>query len=229
MLDFELELGFVTSDANALGERIGVQQARERIFGVVLVNDWSARDIQGWEYQPLGPFLGKSFATSLAPWVVPLEALEPYRVAGPLQEPAPLDYLATGEPRNYDIALEVTLASARMRDARTPPFCDRAHQLRRHVLEYAATASAHASSNGATVRAGDLFASGTISGPEAGSYGSMIELTWRGTQPFALPDGTQRAFLEDGDCVTTTGWCGDGVTAPRIGLGEVCGTIEPAR
>ncbi|MEO6991849.1 MAG: fumarylacetoacetase [Candidatus Baltobacteraceae bacterium] len=228
MLDFELELGFVTGDANALGETLSPARARESIFGVVLVNDWSARDMQGWEYQPLGPFLAKSFATSISPWVATLDALEPFRVDGPRQEPEPLEYLRTSGAQNYDLALEASLASRGMTDAGVVAATITRTNFRAMYWSMAQQL-AHATSNGARVRAGDLFASGTISGADPGSYGSMIELTWRGARPLRLPDGSERAFLEDGDTVVMRGWCGDGVRVPRIGLGEVAGTILPAR
>lgn len=228
MLDFELELGFLTGDANALGQTLTPQRARENIFGVVLVNDWSARDMQGWEYQPLGPFLAKSFATSISPWVVTLDALEPFRVAGPVQTPEPLAYLRTEGRQNLDLSLEAALASRAMSESG-----ESAETIARTNFRFMYWSMAqqltHATSNGARVRAGDLFASGTISGTDPGSYGSMIELTWRGARPLRLGDGSERAFLEDGDTVVMRGWCGDGQSTPRIGLGEVTGTVLPAR
>jgi fumarylacetoacetase len=215
MLDYELELAFLTGDGPAQGTPLSIERASEHIFGMALCNDWSARDIQAWEYQPLGPFLGKSFATSLAPWIVTLDALAPFQVNGPTQDPAPLPYLRTGEPRNYDIALEVELNGHPI--ARTnfrEMYWSMAQQL------------AHLASNGARITAGDLNASGTISGSEPGSYGSLIELTWRGTQPLTLPDGSQRGFLDDGDTVTMRGECRrEG--AVRLGLGEVTGRVLP--
>ena len=226
-LDFELELAFVTGDGpQEPGARIAVDAAREHVFGVALLNDWSARDIQAWEYQPLGPFLGKSFATTLGSWIVTLDALEPFRVAGPAQTPPPLPYLAMRDAENYDIALEVTLRSTAMRDARL----DAATICRtnfRDMYWSMAQQLAHATSNGARVRAGDLFGSGTISGGSPDSYGSMIELTWRGARPLTLPDGATRAFLADGDEVVLSGFAG-GDGRPRIGLGACRGTIRPA-
>ncbi len=227
MLDFELELAFVTGEGPPLGTPIRPQNAREYIFGVALLNDWSARDIQGWEYQPLGPFLAKSFASSLGSWIVPLEALEPYRVAGPRQEPAPMLHLTTSEPENYDIGLAATLTSARMREDRIAPLTI-ARTNFRDMYWSMAQQLAHATSNGARVRAGDLFGSGTISGRDPGSYGSLIELTWRGAHPLMLPDGTQRAFLEDGDELTLHGTAAaDG--KPRIELGSVTGVVLPPK
>lgn len=211
MLDIELEVGFFTGDA--------------AIFGVVLVNDWSARDIQAWEYQPLGPFLGKSFATSLSPWIVTIEALESFRVPPPRQDPEPLAYLRVTGDASYDIHLAVELQSAQMRRDGIPA----AQISRTNARELYWTFEqqlAHARSNGARIRPGDLFASGTISGSAPQSYGSLIELTWRETKPLSLPSGETRTFLEDGDEVTLCGWCErDGL---RIGFGECRGRIAPA-
>jgi fumarylacetoacetase len=228
MLDFELELGFVTGDGPALGVPIPVQRAREHIFGMVLVNDWSARDVQAWEAQPLGPFSSKSFATSISPWIVTLDALEPYRVAAPRQEPEPLAHLREPGAGTFDIELEVELASAAMREAGTAPLRI-AHGNYRGMYWSMAQQLAHLTANGATVRAGDLCASGTISGSEPGTYGSLLEITWRGSKPIALPDGSSRAFLEDGDRVTLRAACPAGPGRARIGFGEVSGTIAPAR
>lgn len=229
MLDFETEVAFVTGHGNALGERITADRARDHIFGLVLLNDWSARDIQAWEYQPLGPFLGKSFATSISPWVVTLEALEPYRVPGPPQDPAPLEYLRYTEDWNYDISLKVDLQTERMRERPPPVWADTISRSNYKYLYWnMAQQLAHASSNGATIRPGDLFASGTISGSEQDSYGSMIELTSRGSQPLTLSSGEERGFLEDGDSVTIWGHAGE-EPGPQIGFGRVRGTIVPAR
>lgn len=226
-LDIELEVGFVTGPGNRMGAGIPVGAARDHIFGLVLVNDWSARDIQAWEYQPLGPFLGKSFATSISPWVVTLDALEPYRIAGPAQDPPPLPYLQCGEAWNYDIALEVELQTARMREEGSP-----AEIVSRSSFRYMywnmAQQLAHATVNGTAIRPGDLYASGTISGPDPGSYGSFIEMTWRGARPLRLKNGETRSFLEDGDAVTLRGYC-DAAGKPRIGFGGVTGTIVPAQ
>lgn len=187
----------------------------EHVFGVVLVNDWSARDIQAWEYVPLGPFLGKSFATSVSPWVMPLAALENAWTAGPDQHPEVLPYLATDQPWGLDLSLEIewngTVVSR-------PPFAS--------MYWSAAQQLAHMTINGASLRTGDLFASGTVSGPERGERGSFLELCWNGTEPVTLEDGSQRSFLEDGDTVTIR------ATAPgqggvRIGFGAVTGTIRP--
>jgi fumarylacetoacetase len=213
-LDIEVELGFVVGGlANALGEPISSERARERIFGFVLVNDWSARDIQGWESRPLGPFLGKSFATSISPWVVPLAALESRRVPPPPQDPEPLPYLRFMEPWGLDIELSATIQ---------PPG-GRPHTIietnARDLYWTAPQQLAHAASNGAVVRPGDLFASGTISGSAPGSQGCLLELTWNGERSLELGDGTTRTFLEDGDVVT--------ISAP--GFGALTGEILPAR
>jgi len=226
MLDIELEVGFVTGPGNRMGTPIPIESARDHIFGLLLVNDWSARDIQAWEYQPLGPFLGKSFATSISPWLVTLDALEPYRVPGPPQDPQPLPYLRTSEPWNYDVQLFVELQTQNMRRQGVPP-----HVISRTNFKYMywnmAQQLAHATVNGTAVRPGDLYASGTISGPAPDSYGSLIELTWRGTKPLRLPSGEERAFLEDGDCVTLRGVC-ESPGKPRIGFGSVSGEIVAA-
>ncbi len=221
MLDFELEVGFFIGKGNVLGRPIPIDQARQHIFGMVLVNDWSARDIQRWEYQPLGPFLGKNFTTSISPWVVPLEALDPFRTTGPVQDPEPLPYLRNNGERGYDIQLEVWLQGQEM----SAPHC-----ISRTNYKYLywdiAQQVAHHTVNGCNLRLGDLIASGTISGPDPSSYGSLIELAWQGTKPIALPDGETRTALLDGDRVTMTGWCqGDGY---RVGFGEVTGRILPA-
>jgi fumarylacetoacetase len=203
-LDIELEIGFVVGTPSTLGEPVPVEEALGHVFGLVLVNDWSARDLQAWEYQPLGPFLGKSFATSISAWVVPLEELEPLRVPLPAQEPPPLDYLRA-EPWAYDLALEVELNGTVV--SRTS-----AHHLYWSLEQQVA----HLTVNGASLSTGDLLASGTISGPEPDSRGSLIELTWNGTEPLRLSDGSTRTFLEDGDEVV--------LRAPQLDL-EVRGRI----
>ena len=212
-LDIELELGFVIGLPSALGEPVPVDRALDHVFGVVLVNDWSARDLQAWEYQPLGPFLGKSFATSISAWVVPFEAVAPFRVPAAAQEPEPLPYLRE-EPWALDIALEVELDGAVV--ARTSA---------RHLYWSVAQQVAHLTVNGARLRTGDLLASGTISGPGAQERGSLIELTWNGAEPLRLADGTERTFLADGDEVVLRGIAGTGEDA--VALGEVRGRIEP--
>jgi fumarylacetoacetase len=219
-LDIELELGAIVGVGNSAGEPIPVERAGEHLFGYVLVNDWSARDIQAWEYQPLGPFLGKSFATSVSPWVVTVDALAPFFVRGlaASQDPEPLPYLAGGDPSVPDLHFTVEVADACVSEVDLAPslYWTPAQQL------------AHCTVNGATVRPGDLIASGTISGPDHTTQaGSLIERTWRGAEPFTLPSGEQRSFLEDGDAVRLEGWAGDGDA--RVGFGGVTGTILPAR
>jgi fumarylacetoacetase len=195
---------------------------REHVFGYVLLNDWSARDIQAWEYQPLGPFLSKSFATSISPWVVSLDALEPFRVAEPAREPEPLPYLRAREPWAYDVELEMLLQTQRMRAAAQPAVTI-ARTNFRGMYWTVAQQLAHMTSNGSRIRPGDLFGTGTISGTEQGTQGSLIELTRRGAQPLGLPNGETRGFLEDGDTAIIRGRAVRG--SARIGFGEVVGTI----
>ena len=217
-LDFELEMGFFTGPGNPPGTPIPVEQAEDHIFGLVLVNDWSARDIQAWEYQPLGPFLAKNFATSISPWVIPLEALEPFRLPGPIQDPEPLPYLRPPANGSFDIHLEIHLQTAQM-DA--PQVISRSNF--KHLYWTMCQMLAHHTITGCNLRPGDLLASGTISGPTVDSYGSMLELAWRGERPLQLSSGETRSFLEDGDRVTLTGWCqGEGY---RVGFGEVSAAI----
>jgi fumarylacetoacetase len=227
MLDIELEVGFFTGRGNALGVPIPAEEALQHIAGLVLVNDWSARDVQAWEYQPLGPFLGKSFATTISPWVVTLDALEPFRVASPKQDPPPLEYLRVASASGYDIRLSVELQTPRMRVAESEPQVISQTNFSRMYWNVAQQL-AHATANGARTRPGDLFASGTISGPTPDSCGSLIELTWRGERPISLPYGEERAFLADGDEVTLRGWC-EKRGARRIGFGAARGQIMPAR
>ncbi len=212
-LDIELEVGFFTGPESQLGSPIPIQQAEASIAGVVLVNDWSARDLQAWEYRPLGPFLGKSFATTVSPWVVTLDALAPYRVPAPAQDPDPLPYLRAEPSLGFDLELEVELNGTTV--ARTNF---------RHMYWTMAQQLAHVSSNGTAIRTGDLYASGTVSGSTRDSVGSFLERTWNGTEPMHLADGSVRTFLEDGDTVALRGWCGGG-DRPRIGFGECVGTI----
>lgn len=222
-LDFELEMAFVIGKESALGEPIPVDKAEDYIFGLMLFNDWSARDIQRWEYVPLGPFLGKNFGSSVSPWIVPLEALKPFRVKGPKQTPAPLSYLQQ-MPRsagNYDIALEVSVKTEKNAEETV---ISRSNT--RHLYWSMAQQLAHHTVNGCNVCVGDLMASGTISGPEAGSYGSLLELTWGGQQPIAMNDGNSRTFLQDGDTLTLRATAEK--NAIRVGFGEVSGQILPA-
>ncbi len=221
LLDFELEMGFFVGPGNDLGSSISTADASNHIFGMVLVNDWSARDIQKWEYVPLGPFLGKSFATTVSPWVVPMEALEPFRVNGPVQDPAPLDYLRSPGPSAFDIQLEVGIRPPR---AESVDVVCRSNM--RHLYWSVYQQLAHHTVNGCNARPGDLMASGTISGPTPESYGSMLELSWRGTKPLTLSDGTERRFIQDGDSVVMRGWAqGNGY---RVGFGRAEGTVLPA-
>ncbi len=221
MLDFELETGFFVGPGNPLGSPIPVESAARHIFGMVLVNDWSARDIQRWEYVPLGPFLGKNFGTSISPWVVPLEALAPFARPGPVQEPPVLPYLRSAGDWAYDIQLEVRLQTPSMREGHV---ISRSNF--RHLYWNLCQQLAHHAVNGCNLRPGDLLASGTISGPTPDSYGSMLELAWKGERPIRLPGGEERRSLQDGDRLTMTGWCqGDGY---RVGFGEVTGKILPA-
>ena len=219
-LDIEAELGFVVGAPAPLGGRVALADADDHVFGVCLVNDWSARDLQAWEYVPLGPFLGKSFATSVSPWVVPLDALAHARTDPPARGTAPLPYLddrAARPPYGLDVALEVRLNGHLV--AR-PPFAA--------MYWTYAQMLAHMTVNGASLRTGDFYASGTVSGPERDTRGALIELTWNGEQPLELPDGTRRSFLEDGDEVVITATA-PGPDGTRIGLGDVAGRISPAR
>jgi len=213
-LDVEVELGFVVGVGSRRGTRIAVERADEHVFGVVLLNDWSARDIQAFEYQPLGPFLGKSFATSVSPWVVPLVALDRFRVPGPRQVPTPSAHLIADEPRNFDIRLSLELNGTAISSIGTAGlYWSMAQQL------------AHLTSNGAATRTGDLFASGTISGSGPNSAGSLMEVTSAGRDPIKLDDGSTRTWLEDGDEVVIRGWCGEKGSARFVDLGEVRGAI----
>ena len=223
MLDFELELAFLTGHADTpLGTPLPIDAVRDHVYGYVLLDDWSARDIQAWEYQPLGPFLSKSFATSISPWVVSLDALEPFRVANRAIDPAPLPYLQPAENWAYDIDLEVLLQTASMRDRGIPPATISRTNFR-NMYWNVAQQLAHMTSNGSIVGAGDLFGTGTISGSEPGTYGSLIELTRRGAEPLALPGGETRGFLQNGDTVVLRALAVAG--EHRVSFGEVSGTI----
>lgn len=220
-MDFELEMGFYIGPGTSVGETVSANSAEDRIFGLSLVNDWSARDIQRWEYVPLGPFLGKNFGTSVAPWIVTLEALEPFRCDGPEQTPAPLPYLGTNAARAFDIQLDVLLTTATM---------PQPHPLSRSNFRYLYWSMtqqlAHHTCNGCNVNPGDLLASGTISGPTPDSLGSLLELAWKGERPVALPNGETRKMLQDGDTVIMSGFAqGNGY---RVGFGEVTGEITSA-
>ena len=221
LLDFELETGFFVGNGNELGTPIPIDEAGDHIFGMVLVNDWSARDIQGWEYDPLGPFLGKSFATTVSPWVVPMAALEPFRTAGPAQDPEPLDYLQADGDAAYDITLEVDLQTPSMS---VPHTVCRSNT--KHLYWTMRQQLAHHTINGCNAQPGDLMASGTISGPTEESYGSMLELSWQGEEPVLLSGDDTRSFLEDGDRVIMRAYAdADGY---RVGFGTAEGRILPA-
>lgn len=219
-LDFELEVGFIINQNTEMGTSIAVNEAENSIFGLVLFNDWSARDIQSWEYVPLGPFLAKNFGSSVSPWVVTLEALEPFRTSSPTQDPEVLDYLKFNGDKNYDIQLEVLLQPENGAENVIAEsnfkfmYWNMAQQLAHHTV------------NGCNVEVGDLYASGTISGKDENSYGSMLELTWRGTKPLQLKDGSERKFINDNDTIIMRGFSEkDG---KRVGFGEVSGKILPA-
>ena len=228
-LDYEMEMGIFIASGNALGEPIPIADAELHVFGMCIVNDWSARDIQTWEYQPLGPFLSKNFATSLSPWIVTLDALEPYRVPrAPRAEgdPPSLPYLDFDRDRAIDIAVEVCLASQQMRDEGIEPVRLSRGSFRELYWTIAQLVTHHAS-NGCNLRPGDLLATGTISGRDKSSRGCLLELTWRGTDRLELPTGEERAFLEDGDEVIMRAWC-EKEGLPRIGFGECRGIVRPA-
>ncbi len=220
-LDFELEVGFITGQGNALGDPISAKQAKEHIFGLVLVNDWSARDIQKWEYVPLGPFLAKNWATSMSPWIVTLDALEPFKTEGPTQDPEPLPYLQNQEGW-YDIDLEVGLQAENMDKPET--ICRTNYKNTYWSMNQQL---AHQTATGCNVQSGDLYASGTISGERDDSFGSLLELSWNGEKPLKFSNGEERTFIEDGDTITMSGY---GQTNNyRIGFGEVKGKILPAK
>ncbi len=215
-LDIEAEVAFVVGVPSSLGASVPTSAFRDHVFGVALLNDWSARDIQAWEYQPLGPFLGKSFATSLSAWIVPLDALEAARVAAPAQDPEVLAYLVDDDPWTLDLAIEVSLNGEVVS---RPPFATMYWSPGQQL--------AHMTVNGASLRTGDVYASGTVSGPEVDQRGSFLELSWGGKQPLPLPSGREVRFLEDGDEVTLSAWA-PGAGGVRIGLGPVTGRILPA-
>jgi len=219
--DYELEMAFLIGPGNSLGEPVRIDSAADHIFGLVLMNDWSARDIQAWEYQPLGPFLAKNFATSVSPWVVTLNALEPFRKPLPRQNPEPLPYLCAKNDFTFDIQLEAQLQTSSMN---APHVITRTNF--QNLYWSISQQLAHHTVNGCNLEPGDLLASGTISGATEESRGCMLELTWRGAKPLSLPNGETRKWLEDGDRLTIAGWCqGDGY---RVGFGEVSGRILPS-
>ena len=215
-LDFELEMGFVVGKNTELGDSVSTTEAENYIFGLVLFNDWSARDIQKWEYVPLGPFLAKNFASSISPWIVTLDALEPFKVEGPVQDPKVLPYLKYEGKKNYDINLEVGINNTTV-----------CHSNFKYMYWNMAQQLAHHTVNGCNVHIGDMMASGTISGKDENSYGSMLELAWMGTKPVKLSDGTERKFIQDGDTVSMKGYAEKGDI--RIGFGEVSTKVLPAK
>lgn len=220
-LDFELETGFITYDGKPLGDSISTAEAEDFIFGMCLFNDWSARDIQTWEYIPLGPFLAKNFASSMSPWIVTLDALQPFKVASPKQIPEVLDYLKCDSDKSYDINLQVIIEP---KGGSENIICESNFK---YMYWTMAQQLAHHSVNGCNIRGGDLMGSGTISGPTPDSYGSMLELAWKGTKPLKLNDGTERKFIHDHDTVIMRGYCEkDGV---RVGFGEVSTEVLPAK
>ena len=231
-LDYELELGVWIGVGNAQGEPIAIGDAESHVFGLTLLNDWSAREIQAWEYQPLGPFLAKNFATTVSPWIVTLDALAPYRLpfARPQGDPEPLPYLDAPDVRDhgaFDIELEVLLETAKMRADGMAPV-SLSHSNYRHAYWTVAQLVAHHTMNGCNLQPGDVFGTGTQSGPSPEEAGSLLELTSGGKKPLALPNGETRGFLEDGDVVTLRAWCArDG--AARIGFGAAVGEVRPAR
>ena len=220
-IDFELEMGFITFDGKPLGDSISVAEADDYIFGLCLFNDWSARDIQKWEYVPLGPFLAKNFVSTMSAWIVTLDALQPFRVESPIQSPKVLEYLAGSGKDSYDIQLQVAIETESKVETE---ICQSNFK---YMYWTMAQQLAHHTVNGCNIRGGDLMGSGTISGPSEGSYGSMLELAWKGTKPLTLNDGTQRRFILDGDTVVMRGYCQN--ENVRIGFGEVKGKLLPAK
>lgn len=219
-LDFELEMGFVVGRSNKIGHPVSVEDAESHIFGMLIFNDWSARDIQRWEYVPLGPFLAKNFASSISPWIVPMEALEPFRTAGPEQNPEPLPYLQSTGEKTFDIQLEVYL-----QPENAAPTCISKSNFK-YLYWNMSQQYAHHTIGGCNMKAGDICASGTISGPTENSFGSMLELTWGGTKPLKMSDGTERKFIQDGDTIIMKAFCEK--NGKRIGFGEVRSKVLPA-
>ncbi|EAR00389.1 fumarylacetoacetase [Maribacter sp. HTCC2170] len=220
LVDFELEMAFITTDANKMGESISVNEAENHIFGMVLFNDWSARDIQKWEYVPLGPFLAKSFASSISPWIITLDALEPYRAKSPSQNPEPLPYLTQSGDHSFDIQLELDIVT----DKGVSTTVSKSNF--KYMYWTMAQQLAHHTVNGCKVNSGDMMGSGTISGPTPDSYGSMLELAWQGTKPVELNDGSERKFIHDNDTVVIRGFCEK--NGQKLGFGEVSTKLLPA-
>jgi fumarylacetoacetase len=220
LVDFELETAFITTDANLMGEPIPVEEAEEHIFGMVLFNDWSARDIQKWEYVPLGPFLAKNFASSISPWIVTMDALEPFRVKGPEQSPTPLPYLQQKGNKAFDINLEVAIKPEHTAET----IVSRSNF--KYMYWSMSQQLAHHTINGCRINSGDMMGSGTISGPTEDSFGSMLELTWGGQKPIQMNDGSERKFINDNDTVIIRGFCQN--EQVRVGFGEVSSKLLPA-
>ena len=220
LVDFELEMAFITTNANDLGKRIPIEETEEHIFGMVLFNDWSARDIQKWEYVPLGPSLAKNFASTISPWIVTLDALEPFRTESPMQEdPKPLPYLQQTGNKSYDINLQVAIQPENNEETIV------SNSNFKYMYWTMTQQLAHHTVNGCNVRAGDMLGSGTISGPTPDSYGSMLELSWKGTKPVQMNDGSERKFINDNDTVIMRGYCTNNNV--RIGFGECTGKVLP--
>lgn len=220
LLDFELEMAFITTDVNKLGQTISIDEANDYIFGLVLFNDWSARDIQGWEYVPLGPFLGKNFASTISPWVVTLDALKPFKVSSPVQDPIPLPYLQQSGKKSYDIHLHAYIKPENGDENLV------SNSNFKYMYWTMVQQLTHHTSNGCNIRAGDMMGSGTISGPSPESFGSMLELTWRGQNPIKLKDGSERKFINDNDTIIMRGYCENDEV--HIGFGECTGKVLPA-
>ncbi|MEM7163232.1 MAG: fumarylacetoacetase [Bacteroidota bacterium] len=221
LLDFELEMAFITFDGKALGESISTNEGEDYIAGLMLFNDWSARDIQKWEYVPLGPFLGKNFASTVSPWLVTLDAFDHFRVSGPIQDPPVLSYLEFNGNQYYDINLEVGIQPE---NGEEKVVCQSNFK---YMYWNMLQQLAHHTINGCNIRCGDMLASGTISGPEPGSFGSMLEISWKGTKPVSMPDGSERKFILDGDTVTLRGFASKDNL--RIGFGECSNKVLPAK
>ena len=219
LIDFELETAFITTDANIMGENIPINEVEDYIFGMVLLNDWSARDMQKWEYVPLGPFLAKNFASSISPWIVTMDALEPFRVKGPKQEPTPLPYLQQKGKHAFDINLEVYIKPENVEESLV------SKSNFKYMYWSMSQQLAHHTSNGCRVNSGDMMGSGTISGPTEDSFGSMLELTWGGKNPIKMKDGSERKFINDNDTVIMKGFCQN--SSIRIGFGEVASKLLP--
>lgn len=221
LLDFELEMAFIVGKSNNMGDSVSVENAEDHIFGMVVFNDWSARDIQKWEYVPLGPFLAKNFGSSISPWIITMEALEPFRTSGPKQEPEVLPYLAMTKDHSFDINLQAAIETE---NGVSKTICNSNFK---YMYWSMAQQLAHHTVNGCNMNVGDMCASGTISGPTPDSYGSMLEITWRGTKPVSMPDGTERKFIQDGDTVVMSAFCEK--NGKRVGFGEVRTKVLPAK